>query len=203
MARKLMLATFALSAGLFAGCGAARPSKYFQLTVPSDVGATPHTDSATITLLLGSFSAPHLYRDDRIVYSNGAQEMGTYEYERWASPPAEMLEEVLLRELRATGHYRSVRSMRSNAHGDFALRGRLYDFKEISGGSISTRVTFELEMRDAKTGSPVWSHYYTHDEPASGKGVPAIAAAIDHNAQKGILEAVASLDQYFASHPIK
>jgi hypothetical protein len=93
--------------------------------------------------------------------------------------------------------------MRSNAHGDFALRGRLYDFKEISGRSITTRVTFELEMRELKTGAPVWSHYYTHDEPASGKDVPSMAAAIDHNAQRGIQESVASLDQYFASHPTK
>jgi len=203
MARKNFIAAIALSTGLMSGCGAARPSKYFQLTVPSDVAASQRNDSATITLLLGAFSAPHLYRDDRIVYSNGAQAMGTYEYERWASPPAEMLDEVLLRELRATGHYRSVYTMRSNSHGDFTLRGRLYDFKEISGASISTRVTFEIEMRDMKTGSTVWSHYYTHDEPAGGKDVPSIAAAIDHNAQKGVQEVVASLDQYFAAHPMK
>ena len=84
-----------------------------------------------------------------------------------------------------------------------ALRGRLFDFKEISGGSISTRVTFELEMRDLKTGGSVWNHYYTHDEPVSGKDLPAIAAAIDRNAQRGIQEVVASLDQYFATHTAK
>jgi ABC-type uncharacterized transport system auxiliary subunit len=203
MARKILMATIALGLGLLAGCGATRPSKYFQLTVPGDIAAPPHDDSATITILLGAFTAPHLYRDDRIVYSNGAQAMGTYEYERWASPPAELIEEVLLRELRATGHYRSVRMLRSSSHGDFALRGRLYDFKEISAGSVSTRVTFEMEMRDLKTGNSVWSHYYTHDEPATGKDVPSIAAAIDRNAQKGIQEMVTSLDQYFASHPAK
>lgn len=203
MARKLLMAVLALLAGSFAGCGAARPSKYFQLTVPADIAATPHNDSATITLLLGVFSAPHLYRDDRIVYSNGAQAMGTYEYQRWASPPAEMLEEVLLRELRASGRYRTVHMLRSSVHGDFSLRGRLFDFKEISGKSLSTRVTFEIEMRDIKTGSTVWSHYYTHDEPVTGKDVPAIAASIDHNAQRGIEEVVASLDQYFAAHPAK
>lgn len=203
MPRRLILATLALSAGVVGGCGATRPSKYFQLTVPGDIAAAQRNDSAAITLLLGTFSAPHLYRDDRIVYSNGAQEMGTYEYERWTSPPGEMLEEVLLRELRANGRYLSVRSLRSNAHGDFALRGRLYDFKEISAGSITTRVTFELEMRDLKSGNSVWNHYYTHDEPASGKDVASIVAALDHNAQKGIQEAVSSLDQYFASRPTK
>jgi ABC-type uncharacterized transport system auxiliary subunit len=203
MARKKVIAASALGVLLLSGCGAARPSKYFQLTVPPDIAATPHNDSATVTLLLAAFTAPHLYRDDRIVYSNTAQAMGTYEYERWASPPAEMLEEVLLRELRATGHYRSVHMMRSSSHGDFALRGRLFDFKEISGSSLSTRVTFELELRDLKSGNTVWSHYYTHDEPVSGKDVPSIAASVDQNAQRGIREVVNGLDEYFSTHPSK
>jgi len=34
--------------------------------------------------------------------------------------------------------------------GDFALRGRLYDFKELTGSQISARVTLDLEMRDLK-----------------------------------------------------
>jgi len=61
---------------------------------------------------------------------------------------------------------------RSNVTGDFAIRGRLYDFKELEGGSLSTRVTMEFEMRDLKSGATVWNHYYTHDEPAQWKGGP-------------------------------
>jgi ABC-type uncharacterized transport system auxiliary subunit len=87
--------------------------------------------------------------------------------------------------------------------GDFAIRGRLYDFKEVEGNPVSTRVTLELEMRDLKSGATVWSHYYTHDEPATGKEVPAIVAALDKNVQVAVKEVIASLDQYFASHPAK
>jgi len=57
-------------------------------------------------------------------------------------------QEILLRHLRATGHYRAVHVRRSNMPGDFAIRGRLYDFKEVTGEQMSTRVTLELEMRD-------------------------------------------------------
>jgi ABC-type uncharacterized transport system auxiliary subunit len=87
--------------------------------------------------------------------------------------------------------------------GDFAIRGRLYDFKEVDGEQISARVTLELEMRDLKNGATVWTHYYTHDEPASGKDVPAVVAALDKNVQRAVKEVVESLDQYFASHPVK
>jgi len=99
--------------------------------------------------------------------------------------------------------YRAVHYRRSNMQGDFAIRGRLYDFKEVDAGTTSARVTLELEMRDLKSGGTVWTHYYTHDEPASGKDVPAIVAALDSNVQRCVKEVVASLDQYFTAHPVK
>jgi cholesterol transport system auxiliary component len=193
-----ILATAALG-----GCGAERPSKYYELTIPGDMTGAPPADPAPVTLLLGTWLTSHLYRDDRIVYSSAGEEMGTYEYQRWAEPPAEMIEEVLLRQLRASGRYRAVYSQRSNANGDFLLRGRLYDLKEVSGKSMLARVAFEVELRELKTGATVWTHYYTHDEPVSGKDVANVVAALDKNVQQGVKEVVAGLDQYFASHPLK
>jgi ABC-type uncharacterized transport system auxiliary subunit len=197
------LGPFVLMVGLLTGCGAARPVKYYQLTVPTDAGDIEKADAVPVRLLLGGIMTSHLYREDRIVYGNGPEQLGTYEFQRWAEPPAEMIQEVLLRDLRATGHYRAVHVRRSNVTGDFAIRGRLYDFKEVEGGSMSTRVTMEFEMRDLKTGATVWNHYYTHDEPAGGKDVPSVVAALDKNVQRGVKEIVESLDQYFASHPVK
>jgi len=203
VSRMGLITAVALMVGWLSGCGSTRPAKYYQLTVPTDAGAVEKVDAVPVTLLLGELMTSHLYREDRIVYGNGPEQLGTYEFQRWAEPPTEMIQEVLLRELRASGHYRAVHIRRSNVQGDFALRGRLYDFKEVSGGQISARVTLELEMRDLKNGATVWTHYYTHDEPASGKDVPAIVAALDKNVQRGVKEIVESLDQYFASHPVK
>jgi len=197
------LAVLALMVASLTGCGAARPVKYYQLTVPTDAGDIEKPGAVPVRLVLGALVTSHLYREDRIVYGNGPEQLGTYEFQRWAEPPTEMIQEILLRELRATGHYRAVHMRRSNVTGDFAIRGRLYDFKELEGGSLSTRVTMEFEMRELKSGATVWNHYYTHDEPASGKEVPAIVSALDKNVQNGIREVVASLDQYFAAHPVK
>jgi ABC-type uncharacterized transport system auxiliary subunit len=65
------------------------------------------------------------------------------------------------------------------------------------------RVTAEWELYDAKTGSTVWSHHYSKDEPVSGKDVPAMVAALDKNVQRAVGEVKAGLDQYFASLPAK
>jgi ABC-type uncharacterized transport system auxiliary subunit len=197
-----LMTAAALVTSWVSGCGATRSSKYYQLSVPPEAAPVERPEAVPATLLIGTFFTSHLYREDRIVFGNGPEEMGTYEYQRWAEPPTEMIEEVLLRELRASGHYRAVRVRRSNMSGDFAIRGRLYDFKEVEGNPISARLTMELEMRDLKSGATVWSHYYTHDEPASKKDVAAIVTALDQNVQLAVKEMVSSLDQYFAEHPV-
>jgi len=202
MIRGARWAAVALAIGLLGGCGAGRPVKYFRLTVSPDGAQAAKTGKAEafpVTLLVGSLTASHLYRGDRIVYGNGHQQMGTYEYQRWADPPTDMVEELLLRSLRSSGRFRAVYYRRSNAQGDYEIHGRLQDFQELTGSRLSARVTLELEMRDLKTGATVWTHDYTKDELVDGKDVLAVVAALDRNAQAGASEMVASLEQYFVS----
>jgi len=201
MIRKIISCTLLLFAGVPAGCGAARSSKYYQLTIPGDVAPVSEPNPYPITLVLGRVTSSHLYREDHVAYSSDGQSMGVYEYQRWAEPPTEMIADVLLRELRASGRYRAVYASGSNVRGDYLLRGHLYDFKEVSGSALVGRVTFELELRDIKTGTIVWTQFYTHDEPVSRKDVSAVAAALDRNVQLGVTEFKASLDKYFSTHP--
>jgi ABC-type uncharacterized transport system auxiliary subunit len=198
---KITPSLLALAVVLTAGCGAARPSKYYQLSVPADSAPVANSNPLPITLLIGRLTAPALYREDQIVYSSGGENMGTYEYQKWSEPPTEMIAEVMLRQFRASGRYHGVYTLRSDIHGDFLLHGHLYDFKEVGGNPLLARVTMELELREIKTGAVVWTHFYTHDEPASGKDVGAVVAALNKNVQQGIAEFRASLDQYFAEHP--
>jgi ABC-type uncharacterized transport system auxiliary subunit len=194
------LSSLVAAIGLASGCGAARPSKYYQLTPPSGSTSIANQDAPPISLLLGPMQTSHLYREDRIVYSSERQQMGTYETERWSEPPVEMMQSVLLRKLRNSGHYRDVNTLRSGAHGDYVLRGRLYDFKEISGKALVGRLSFDLEMHDTKTNGTVWTYSYSFDEPVSGKDVASVVAALDRNVQRAAGEVAGALDQFFASH---
>ncbi|HXN54070.1 MAG TPA: ABC-type transport auxiliary lipoprotein family protein [Candidatus Acidoferrum sp.] len=192
---------FLLCALIVAGCGAARPAKYYQLSAPSDNGADPQGDVYPVTILMGPLMSSHLYREDHIVYSSSGENMGTYEYQRWAEPPTEMIQQVLFRALRSSGRYHSVYAQRSSIRGDYLLHGHLYDFKEITGSTISARLALELELRDTKTGNTVWTHLYNHDEPVSGKDVSAVVAALNRNVQRATNEFTASLIRYFSAHP--
>src|ERR1700739_121943 len=76
MARRALITAAALTLGLLSGCGATRPAKYYQLTVPTEPGAVQRGDAVPVTLLLGAIMTSHLYREDRLVYGNGTEQLG-------------------------------------------------------------------------------------------------------------------------------
>jgi ABC-type uncharacterized transport system auxiliary subunit len=200
MKRKFIFPALMLCLGILNGCGATRPSKFYQLTLPNDKTSGADPAPFPVTLLLGPITTSHLYRDDHIVYTSNGEAMGTYEYQRWAEPPSELISDVLLRELRESERYQHIYSFRSGTRGDYVLRGRLYDFREITGNGVAARVAFEFELRDSKTGATVWSRSYSHDEPVSGKDVTAVVAALNRNVQSGLSEVLEGLDKYFSAH---
>jgi ABC-type uncharacterized transport system auxiliary subunit len=199
MKRKFIFPALMLCLGILNGCGATRPSKFYQLTLPNDKTSGADPAPFPVTLLLGPITTSHLYRDDHIVYTSNGEGMGIYEYQRWAEPPSEMISDVLLRELQESERYQHVYSLRSDSRGDYVLRGHLYDFREISGNGLAARVAFDFELRDSKTGTTVWNRSYSHDEAVNGKDVSAVVAAMDRNVQSGLREVLEDLDKYFST----
>jgi ABC-type uncharacterized transport system auxiliary subunit len=193
----------ALAVVTLAGCGAARPSKYYKLEVAAAPPVASSNDAYPVGLLVGRLTAPHLFREDRIVYRTGPGQMGTYDNHRWAEPPTEMIEVALLHMLRASGRYRTVQLLQSNARGDYIVRGRLQDLEELAGKSLGARVTLVVELYEIKSGTTVWSEPYSHDEPVNGKTVADVVDALTRNVQHGLEQAVGGINQYFATHPQK
>ena len=200
MRTKAAVAVLTVVALVICGCGSIPQSKYYQLQVPPQTAPTATADSLPIVLLVGLLKSSHLYREDRLVYATETEQMGTYQEQRWAAPPVEMLRELLWRTLRASHHYSGVHLLTSSSHGDFVLEGNLYDFKEVSGGSLLARMNLELDLKDTKTGAVVWTHNCSHDEPVSSKDVPAVVAALDRNAHRCMSNVEAGLSEYFAAN---
>jgi ABC-type uncharacterized transport system auxiliary subunit len=160
-------------------------------------------DAINASLLVRPFEASHLYLDDKMVYGFDSPEMGTYEYQRWSEPPVEILQNALVRGLRSSGRFTAVYSMRADPNGRFILAGQLYDFKEVDAASVVARLNYEVRLRDRKTGTTVWEHSYSYDEPATKKSVPAFVVAMDKNLQRSVQEVQASLEAYFRAHPVQ
>jgi len=200
--RRTQLAGIIVLMVCFSRCGTTRPMKYYVL----DPGPVPAATSATqypVTLLVGRISASHLYRDDRLVYGSGPVQLGVYSYDRWAEPPSDMIQDLLVSFLRSTDQYRAVSTISSNVRGDYIVRGHLWAISEVDRHELMARFSLQIELFDPNTRSTVWSSRYEHDEPAQGKTVQSVVEAMDKNVRAGMQQLTAGLSEYFASHPVQ
>jgi ABC-type uncharacterized transport system auxiliary subunit len=199
MRRRIMLPMLLVGiAASLCACGASRPVGYYVLDVdpPTSTTAQP----LPVTLLVGRFTTSELYRQDRLVYGSGPVELGTYEYERWAESPADMVQDMLITSLRASGQYRSVSRMTSSLRADYVVRGRLFGLDEVDKPRLAGRFSVEIDLFDPKTGMTVWSDTYTHEEPASGKKVADVVAALDKTVGVGMQQITSEIGQYISTH---
>jgi ABC-type uncharacterized transport system auxiliary subunit len=186
---------------LLANCGSERPIHYYMLeSTPAPI---PQTAKYPVTIVVGHVTAPILYRDDRLIYGSGSVELGADYYNRWAEAPAEMIENILVQDLRASGQFRTVERQASSARGDYILRGHLSALNEVdTAQGVAARFTIEFELYQPKTGSVVYTFQpYSHDEPANGKTPSAVVEAMQTNVRAALQQVTGELGQYFASHP--
>lgn len=198
--RVQLIVILAVVASFVAACGAPRPVKYYVIDIPPAPAATSVTP-LPVSLLVGRFTASHLYRDDRLVYGSGQVQLGTYEYDRWAEAPADMVQDALVRVLRNSGQYAAVSRVAASVRGNYIVRGHLLQMYGVDQPALVARFSLHLELYDPTTRSIPWSETYTHDEPVPDKTVPSIVLAMDKNVNAGLQQLSASLSQYFASHP--
>jgi ABC-type uncharacterized transport system auxiliary subunit len=192
----VVLSLLALS--LF-GCGSSKPIHYY--TIQSSTAPALSTGAQAVSLQVARISGAEFLRGTPIAYRVGNNEMGMYEFSRWVEPPVEMVQTSLIHTLKATGNYMSVETLGSSSEGQYVVRGRLYDFEEIDGPSITGLVSMEFDLYDRKSGKIVWSHSYSQSEPVGSKEMSAVVGALNANLDRGLKETAAGLNEYFASRP--
>jgi ABC-type uncharacterized transport system auxiliary subunit len=198
--RRLASCTIFLAC-LAAGCVSARSPRYYRLNL-APVATQSSTAPFPVSILVGRLTAPRILRDDRVVYGMSDVEMGVDEYHRWTEPPTEMIEDLLVQQLRHSGQYKSVQRISSTARGDYLLRGHLSSLNEVDDpAGIKARFNVQLELFEQKSGSVVWTGSYSHDDPVEKKSVTAVVESLQKSVNAGLEQLTASLAQYFASHP--
>jgi ABC-type uncharacterized transport system auxiliary subunit len=197
MTRLVFISALSLSLN---GCEKGKPIHYYTVGLP--VAPALSTSAHPLPLLVGSIGGADIYRNTPIVYRVGTNEIGAYQYSRWAEPPVELVKDKLIRILSASGDYQSVTSLGSNSNGQFVVRGRLYEFEEVDGANITGLVSLEFELYDRKSGKTLWTHFYSQSEPVQSKDISAVVAALDTNLDRGLKEVAAGLSQYFSANPV-
>jgi ABC-type uncharacterized transport system auxiliary subunit len=187
-----------LAAILLNACGSGRPIHYYTIELPGT--PEPSTSVYPVTLLIGRINAPEILQDEPIVYRSGPNEIGTYQYHQWIEPPVQIVRNMLIRQLRASGKYQSVDELGGSVRGNYVLHGRLSDFGEVDTGSITAVVSMHFELFDRSTRRTVWTDFYSHSTPVEGKEIPEVVSALNRDLVQALTEITSSLDAYFHAH---
>jgi ABC-type uncharacterized transport system auxiliary subunit len=185
-----------------AGCVKARTLRYYTLSIPPPA-IHAEAQQIPVTIVVGRLNAPHLLRDDRVVYAMSDVELGVDEYHRWSEPPTGMIERLLVEKLRASRQYRAVQHLSSTTRGDYILRGHLGALNEVDDpAGIKARFTLQLELFDVKAGHVVWNDSYTSDEPVPQKTVTSVVQTLQKSVSLGLDQLCGEIAQYFSAHPV-
>jgi cholesterol transport system auxiliary component len=195
--RFLISTCLAIGGIVCASCVATRPVRYYTIEPASPPANQGKPDG--LVLLVGGIATPEALQDGRIRYRSGANESGAYEYHRWTERPGSMVRTSLLRALRASGKYQRVLESGSQAAGDYVLQGKLYEFGEVDGESVQTKISLHVELVDRKTSRNVWDRVTEREEPVSGKTVPEVVQSLDRNLQHIVSETVVEIDKFLSA----
>lgn len=169
------------------GCGgAAKYPNYYTLNIQPPVDP-PAQEGVRTTLAVREFKSPAYLRQGAIVYKTSPEQIGFYNYHRWAVDPREFVTTAVTERLRASGNFAQVKLYDGRSDVDYVLSGRLEKLDEIDyDGGIKVEVQVSAQMTDLGTGATVWTNEISEVGAVGKRDVPAVVSAMNQTMGRAI-----------------
>jgi ABC-type uncharacterized transport system auxiliary subunit len=133
------------------------------------------------------FKSPTYLRQGAIVYKTSPEQIGFYNYHRWAVDPREFVTNAVAENLRASGHFAQVKLYDGRSDVNYVLSGRLEKLEEIDyDGGVKVEVQISAQMTSLSTGATVWTNDVSEVGSVSQHDVPAVVAAMNRTLGRAI-----------------
>jgi ABC-type uncharacterized transport system auxiliary subunit len=169
------------------GCmGKVKYPNYYTLNLPT--APDPPVQEAThMSLAVREFRAPGYLRQGAIVYRESPEQVGFYNYHRWAADPREFLTNAVADRLRASGNFTVVKKYDGHPDVDYILSGRLEKLEEIDyQGGVHVVVAISAEVTNLHTGTTVWTNAASETGNVVQRNVPAVVAEMNRTMNRAI-----------------
>ena len=182
---------------LIGGCfGKTRYPKYYALSVApalsSEIASTRHPG----TVAVRRFETPAYLRQGRIVYREAPDQIGFYEYHRWAVEPGTTVTTAVLESLRSYHIFSFVEPYDGQSRPDYLLTGRLQRLDEIDyGGGVKVEAKLSAELTNVRTGAVVWTGDAGGTSKVDGRDVSSVVAEMNRVLHESIDRLVTSMEQ--------
>jgi uncharacterized lipoprotein YmbA len=170
------------------GCGGKvlYPSYYALSLAPPP---KPVMDNSLLqaTVAVRRFDTPPYLRQGRIVYREAPQQIGFYEYRRWAEDPAATTTAAIIDSLRASRLFTVVKAYDSQDKPDYIMSGRLERLDEIDyGGGVRVEAKLTAALVNPRTGAMVWSDDASNGLSVDTRDMNSVVVEMSHAVEKCI-----------------
>ena len=172
---------------LLAGCaGKAKYPSYYTLHVPPPPDP-PAQEGVRTSLAIREFRSPNYLRQGPIVYRESPEQIGFYEYHRWAVDPRTFVTNAVVDRLRASGSFAQVKMYDGRPDVDYILSRRLERLEEVDyDGGVKVAVEVSAQMTKLGTGETVWSNAVTEVGTVGQRNVPTVVSEMSNTMDRAI-----------------
>jgi uncharacterized lipoprotein YmbA len=186
---------------LMAACaGKVRYPNYYSLSIPPAPMADPPAARQPATLAVRRFETPAYLRQGRIVYREAPDEIGFYEYHRWAADPGTAVTTAVIDSLRSSDLFSSVGPYASEQRPDYLLTGRVERLDEIDyGGRVRVEARLSAELTNMRTGAVVWTGSANQTSNVDTRNVNSVVSEMNTAVQGSIQRLLAGMQVQLSS----
>lgn len=191
---KAFSAMVAVFATLLTGCmGKIKYPTYYTLNL-APAPDPPPRNGALASIAVREFRAPAYLREGPIVYLTSPDEIGFYEYHRWAVDPRQAITHAMVENLRASGNFKLVKIYDGRNDVDYILTGSVEKLDEVDyEGGVQVEVALSAQVTDLHSGNTVWVNSAGEKAKVQGRKVSAIVAQMNTLTSRTIGELLQSL----------
>jgi len=170
-----------------AGCvGAVRYPNYYALHIPPPPDP-PAQEGVRASLAVREFRSPTYLRQGAIVYKTSPEQIGFYNYHRWAVDPRETVTNAIVDRLRASGNYTQVRLYDGRSDIDYVLSGRIEKLEEVDyDGGVKVEVAITAQMTNLTTGAAVWTNTVDEVGTVDRRDVATVVSEMNRTMERAI-----------------
>jgi ABC-type uncharacterized transport system auxiliary subunit len=178
-----------------ASCGPAKYARTYILDFPAGATAGAPATESFGSLAVREFQCPQYLCEGRIVYRPTPEEIGFYEFHRWATNPRLMLTQFVAGSIRARGSFQSVTLQESGVESAYVLKGSIDRLEEVDlGTDVQAVCTISAQLIDSSTKSIVWTQTVSQSVAVQNRTIAGVVGGLSTAARMSVENLVGSLD---------
>jgi ABC-type uncharacterized transport system auxiliary subunit len=194
-------ACFTVVVLVMAGCaGKVRYPDYYVLSIAPSQDPPSNDNHKLSAVAVQRFETLAYLRQGRIVYRQSSEQIGFYDYHRWASDPGQVVTSAVVNCVRSAGVFSIVEAYDGQERADYLLSGRLERLDETDyNKAVQVEVRLSAQLVNRKTGAAVWAVDIATTADVSDRKVSSVVRAMDQATQDGIEQLVLGMKKQLAA----